>query len=148
MQVKFCRGPYLFWCPDIWWFFFASLSPLLSLLSTPETTILWLFSVKTRTLGASLMIQWLRVCLPVQGCLATQSAPALRNPMACRLPGSPAHGILQARILEWIAIPFSRANTRDMSSVPGLGRSCVSQSILGHVPQLLSPCLEPSGCSS
>ena len=33
--MKFCRGPYLFWCPDIWWFFFASLSPLLSLLSPP-----------------------------------------------------------------------------------------------------------------
>ena len=27
--------------------------------------------------------------------------------MDCSLPGSPVHGILQARILEWVAIPFS-----------------------------------------
>ena len=93
------------------------------------------------------MIQWLRICLPVQGCLVAQSYPTLCNPMDCRLPGSSVHGILQARILEWIAIPFSRANTRDMSSIPNLGRSCMSQSNLARVPQLLIPCLEPAGCN-
>ena len=40
--------------------------------------------------------------------LFTQSRPALRNPMDCRLPGSSVHGILQARILEWVAMLFSR----------------------------------------
>ena len=30
------------------------------------------------------------------------------NPVDCSLPGSSVHGILQARILEWVAIPFSR----------------------------------------
>ena len=29
-------------------------------------------------------------------------------PMDCSLPGSSAHGIFQARILEWVAISFSR----------------------------------------
>ena len=29
----------------------------------------------------------------------------LRDPMDCSLPGSSVHGIIQARILEWIAIP-------------------------------------------
>ena len=29
--------------------------------------------------------------------------------MGCNLPGSSVHGILQARILEWTAIPFSRS---------------------------------------
>ena len=29
------------------------------------------------------------------------------DPMDCSLSGSPVHGILQARILEWVAIPFS-----------------------------------------
>ena len=28
------------------------------------------------------------------------------QPIDCSLPGSPVHGILQARILEWVAIPF------------------------------------------
>ena len=34
--------------------------------------------------------------------------PTLCNPMDCSLPGSSVHGILQARILEWTAIPFYR----------------------------------------
>ena len=32
--------------------------------------------------------------------------------MDCSLPGSSVHGILQARILEWVAIPFSRGSSR------------------------------------
>ena len=40
--------------------------------------------------------------------LVTQSCPTLCNPMDCSPPGSSVHGILQARILEWVAIPFSR----------------------------------------
>ena len=41
-------------------------------------------------------------------CLVTQSCPTLCDPMDCSLPGSSVHGILQARILEWIAMPSSR----------------------------------------
>ena len=40
--------------------------------------------------------------------LGTQSCWTLYDPIDCSLPGSSVHGILQARILEWIAIPFSR----------------------------------------
>ena len=40
--------------------------------------------------------------------LAAQSCPTLRDPMHFSPPGSSVHGILQARILEWAAIPFSR----------------------------------------
>ena len=36
-----------------------------------------------------------------------QSCPALCDPMDCSLPGSSAHGIFQARVLEWVAIAFS-----------------------------------------
>ena len=36
-----------------------------------------------------------------------QSCLTLCIPMDCSLPGSSVHGILQARILEWVAIPFS-----------------------------------------
>ena len=38
----------------------------------------------------------------------TQSCPTLCNPISCSLPGSSVHGILQEKILEWIAIPSSR----------------------------------------
>ena len=37
-----------------------------------------------------------------------QSCPTLDNPVDCSLPGSSIHGILQARILEWVAMPSSR----------------------------------------
>ena len=36
--------------------------------------------------------------------------PILCNPMDCSLPGSSFHGIFQARILEWVAISFSRSS--------------------------------------
>ena len=42
--------------------------------------------------------------------LVAQSCPTLCDPMDCKLPGSSVHGILQARILEWVAIPFSRGS--------------------------------------
>ena len=37
-----------------------------------------------------------------------QSCLTLCDPMDCSPPGSSVHGILQSRILEWVAIPFSR----------------------------------------
>ena len=44
--------------------------------------------------------------------LDTQSCPTLCNPMNCNPPGSSVHGILQARILEWVAISFSRVTSQ------------------------------------
>ena len=41
-----------------------------------------------------------------------QSCPLLCDPMDCSLPGSSVHGILQARILEWVAIAFSRGSSK------------------------------------
>ena len=49
----------------------------------------------------------------------TQSCPTLWDPIDCSLPGSSVHGILQARILEWVAMPFSRESSlaRDWTQV-------------------------------
>ena len=41
-----------------------------------------------------------------------QSCPTLCNPVNCSLPGSSVHGIFQARVLEWVAISFSRGSSR------------------------------------
>ena len=56
-------------------------------------------------------------------CAITQSYPTLGDPIDCSLPGSSVHGILQARILEWDAISYSRgpSQPRDRTNVP-----CVS----------------------
>ena len=43
--------------------------------------------------------------------LVAQLCPTLCDLMDCSLPGSSVHGILQARILEWVAIPFSRGSS-------------------------------------
>ena len=42
----------------------------------------------------------------------TQSCLTLCDPMDCSLPGSSVHGILQAKILEWVAIPYSRGSSQ------------------------------------
>ena len=42
----------------------------------------------------------------------TQACPTLCDPMDCGLPGSSVHGIVQARILEWVAISFSKGSSQ------------------------------------
>ena len=49
-----------------------------------------------------------QLCLCVLFMLLLQSWPTLCDPMDCSLPGSSVHGILQAKILEWVAISSSR----------------------------------------
>ena len=52
----------------------------------------------------------------------TQSCPTLYNPMDCSLPGFFIHWIFQARVLEWVAISFSRGSSwpRDWTGAPAL----------------------------
>jgi len=52
-----------------------------------------------------------------------QSCPTLYDPMDCSPPGSSVHGILQARMLERVAFPFSRGSSqsRDWTQV-----SCIA----------------------
>ena len=51
-------------------------------------------------------------------CLAGQSCPALCDPVDCSPPGSSVHGILQARILEWVALPSSRGSSQPRDQKP------------------------------
>ena len=44
--------------------------------------------------------------------LVAQLCLTLCDPMDYSLPGFSVHGILQARILEWVAIPFSKKETK------------------------------------
>ena len=54
--------------------------------------------------------------------LVAQSCPTLYDPVYCSLPGFSVHKIVQARILEWDAIPFSRGSSqpRDQTQVSTL----------------------------
>ena len=55
-----------------------------------------------------------------------QWCPTLCDPMDCSLPGSSLHGILQARVLEWVAISFSRGSSwpRDQTRVSRIPGRC------------------------
>ena len=55
-------------------------------------------------------------------CCWAQSCPALCSPVVCSPPGSSVHGLFQARILEWVAMPSSRGSSppRDQTHI-----SCV-----------------------
>ena len=66
-------------------------------------------------------------CLQTVGsmlCLVTQSCLTLCDPMDCSPPGSSVHEILQARILEWVAMPSSRGSSqpRDRTQVLEQGK--------------------------
>ena len=56
----------------------------------------------------------------------SQSCPTFCNPMDCSLLGSSVHGIFQARILEWVAISYSRGSSR-----PNQGTETVSLALAG-----------------
>ena len=49
-----------------------------------------------------------------------QSCPTLCDPVDCSPPGSSVHGILQARVLEWVAMPPSRGSSWPRDWTPGL----------------------------
>ena len=63
--------------------------------------------------------------------LLTQSCPTLRDPMACSPPGSSVHEILQARILEWVAIFSSKESSRHRDRIHV---SCVSCGVFTTEP--------------
>ena len=50
-------------------------------------------------------------CIFMLYCLVTESCCLFCNPVDCSPPGSSGHGISQARILEWVAISFSRESS-------------------------------------
>ena len=83
-------------------------------------------------------------------CLVAHSCPC--NPMDCNSPGSSIHGILQARILEWIAISLSRGSSwsRDQTRVSCLaGGFFTTESPGKPLPFPLPPLISGwAGCSS
>ena len=67
---------------------------------------------------------WTKTLLTAAAAKSLQSCPTLCDPMDCSLPGSSLHGILQARVLEWVAISFSRGSSQSrdrtwVSCIPG-----------------------------
>ena len=60
---------------------------------------------KNTGVGCHFLLQCMKVKSESE---VTQSCPTLCDPMDCSLPGSSVHGIFQARVMEWVAIAFSK----------------------------------------
>ena len=67
--------------------------------------------------------------------LCAQSCPTLCNPMDSSLPGSSVPGISQARILKWVAIPFSRESSQPRDQT----KSLVSPALAGEFFTMAPP---------
>jgi len=82
------------------------------------------------------------ICMCVCACVLNHfSRVGLCDPMDCSPPGSSVHGILQAGILEWVAISYSRgaSQTRDQICISHV--SCIGRRVLVHLHHLGSPCV-------
>ena len=84
-------------------------------------------------------------------CLVAKSCLTFFWPhVGCSLPGSSAHGISQARTLEWVAISFSRGSSRPRDWTP----TCIGRGILYHQltreapPTSLALCYNPMSWST
>ena len=74
---------------------------------------------------------------------AAQSCPTLCDPMDYSLQGSSVHGIIQARVLEWVAISFSRGSSqaRDRTGVSRIAGRCFTVWSTRLIP--IEECREP-----
>ena len=69
-----------------------------------------------------------------------QSCLTLCYPMDCILSGSSVHGILQARLLEWLAIPFSRGSSLLKGIFPTRGLIFIILMTEHYIPYLYNLC--------
>ena len=67
--------------------------------------------------------------LPCYCYLVAQSCLTLQDPVDCSPPGSSVHGVSEARILEWVAIYFSRGSSRSRGQIHTF---CTGRQILYH----------------
>ena len=81
---------------------------------------------KGKSICCCVLSQFRMLCYAM---LSLQSWPMLCDPMDHSLPGSSVHGILQARILEWVAMPFLRGSSRPTDQT--------------HIPYISSPLAPP-----
>ena len=84
---------------------------------------------------------WLRKCvsLYIAVCSVAQLCPALWDPMDCSLPSSYVCGILQARILEWVAMPTSKASSQPRDRTHTFYITHISRQIFYHRTPAILP---------
>ena len=83
------------------------------------------YPVKSLKVTSQMKLSFKVMCV-----LCAQLCPALWDPMNCSPPGSSVHGVFQARVLEWVAISYSRGSSwsKDQTRVSCV--SCIGRKIL------------------
>ena len=66
-------------------------------------------------------------------CVPCKSLSDSLRPLDCSPPGSPGHGISQARILEWVAISHSRGSSQPRDGTRVSYVSCIGRKVLDHL---------------
>ena len=69
---------------------------------------------------------YLLICMCCVCAQSLQLYPTLCNHIECSLPGSSVHGILPARLLEWVAMPSSRGSFQPRNQTHVSGISCIA----------------------
>ena len=112
----------------------------------------------SRSAACGILVPWSGIkptCLARQGGFLTakppacvyaksrQSCPPLFDLMDCSLPGSSVRGILQARILEWFAVPVSKGSSPSMDRAHVSYVCCIGRQVLYHWLHLAGPSKPP-----
>ena len=90
-------------------------------------TLQWRVAPNSLQLEEAQEKQWRPACVQLP-----QSCPTLCNPTDCSLPGSSVHGILQARIPDWIVISSSRGSSSPSDQTQVSYVSCTGRWVLDH----------------
>ena len=98
--------------------------------------IQWYWTNRSSLEGAILILEF-SVSIFWSETLVAQSGPTLCKPMDCSLPGSSVLGIFQTRVLEWVAISFSRGSSwpRDWTRVSHIVGTLLSKPPGKHILQ-------------
>ena len=111
-------------CPSVAWDMWTPKQPvvpqsLLPLDTRAASAMCSAVTFEKASPSSSVIFQWhswrsVCLCVCVVACVHAkllQSGLTLRDPLDCSPPGSSVHRILQARILEWVAVPSSRGSS-------------------------------------
>ena len=92
------------------------------------------------SLYINIWITELLCCIPeTKTTFVNQSCLTLWDPLDCSTPGSSVHEVLQARILEWVAMPSSKGSSQCRGQTHVSHVSCTGRRVLYHSYHLESP---------
>ena len=111
------------------------LSPTILLIwNFPLSIFPWVVEKLFQSVFSSKIVLWSDYVLETFILMHAELCLTLCKAMDCSLPGSSVHGILQARILEWVATPFSRGSSWPRDQTHVFCYSCIASGFFTTEP--------------